>query len=54
LYERTGVVEYVYGNMFVDNLNGLILDLNIPDLTKLKQNFDKIKIKEHVSYEYNV
>ena len=23
LYERTGVVEYVYGNMFVDNLTGL-------------------------------
>jgi len=40
--------------LIVDNLNGLILDLNIPDLTKLKQNFDKIKIKEHVSYEYNV
>jgi glycosyltransferase involved in cell wall biosynthesis len=40
--------------LIVDNLNGLILDLNMPDLTKLRQNFDKIKIKEHVSYEYNV
>jgi glycosyltransferase involved in cell wall biosynthesis len=40
--------------LIVDNLNGLILDLNNPDLTKLKQKFDKIKIKEHVSYEYNV
>lgn len=40
--------------LVVDNLNGLILDLNNPDLIKLRQNFDKKKIKEHVSYVHNV